>query len=249
MIIAAVLAALAIIFGAPQNDLLILKIKKPVKQIVIDQDRKAEILGEIKSIKKMKKAYGKKTKVFTKQLKQLAIDQKTDRETFDAFYDSVVAYEVLASDEFIQHRIRIQDNLTQEEWDEIISASSKAIKKDDKSSQKALSKLKKGLDKMRSKVLKHIDGQERMETAGRYMEAFSSSLYDRAVEILKYDPFEEEILLNKNASEDDLRSVVEGTNEHWMAIFETFSKLHAELGSLATEAEWKSLSRELKKII
>lgn len=228
MIIAAVIIALAIIYGAPQNDLFILKIK---------------------SIKKLQKAYGKKTKVFTKQLKPLAIDQKTDRETFDAFYDSVVAYEVLASDEFIQHRIRIKENLLQEEWDEIIRASGKAIKKDDKSKQKALSKLKKGLDKMSSTVMKHIDGRERLETADRYMKAFSSSLYDYAVEILKYDPFEEDILLNKNASEDDLRSVVEGNNEHWMTIFETFSKLHAELGSLATEAEWKSLSRELKKII
>ena len=249
MLIAAALAALMIIFGAPQNDLLILKLKKPVKQIVVDENSKAEILADIQAVKKLQKTYGKKTKAFTKQLKELVSDQGTDRETFNAFYDSVVEYEISTNKEFIPHRIRIQDNMTMEEWDKVIAASAKAYKKSQKSTKKALAKLKKNLDKMAPKVVGHLDDAEGKGKADMYMKEFTSIQYDFAVKILETDPFEEEVLTNKNATESELSSMLEGTIKEWISLFDSLSTLHANMAALATADEWKLIAKELKKII
>ena len=249
MVISLILAALMIILGSQQNDLLILKIRKPVKKVVVDVDRKAEILSEIKAVKKLYKTYGKKTKDFTKQSEKLLIDQSTDRETFDSFYNSVVEYEIEVNKEFIPHRIRIQDNISQEEWEEILIAAAKAYKKQQKSGQKALTKLKKHLNKMRERMMNHVKDPGRREKAGVHLEEFSGLVYDFAIQIVEYDHFEEEILVNKNATEDELSSIVERTNKQWIKIFDALSILHAELAALVTADEWKSVARELKKLV
>ena len=249
MLIAAAIAVLAILFGAPQNDLLILKLSKPVKQIVVDPDKKTEILSEIKDVKNLQKVYDKKTKVFTKELRVLAMDQSTDKAAFDAFYATVVEYEINTNKTFIPHRIAIQENMTQEEWDAVISATSKAIKKSKKSNDKILNKFKKTLDKFETNIQKNIVDQDRKEKAGVYVKEFSTSLYDIVVKILEYDQTEEKILLDNEATYAELESLMEESNKEWMSSFVGLSTLHAELAALATADEWKHIAKELKKII
>ncbi len=249
MLIGAALALLAILLGGPSNDLLILKLAKPVKQEVVDLDKKEEILNEIKAVKKLSKTYNKKTKVFTKELRQLAMDQSTDKAAFDAFYATVVEYEIEANKSFIPHRIAIQENMSQEEWDAAISSISKAIKKSKKTNDKILAKYKKTLDKFDSKIRESFENQDNSEKAGLVAEEFSTSVYDLVVKILEYDQSEEEVLLSNKASYEDLEALVEESNEEWVSSFVGLSSLHTELAALATADEWKHVAKELKKII
>ena len=249
MLIGAALAILAILLGGPSNDLLILKLAKPVKQEVVDLDKKEEILNEIKAVKKLSKTYNKKTKVFTKELRQLAMDQSTEKAAFDAFYATLVEYEIEANKSFIPHRIAIQENMTQEEWDAVISSTTKAIKKSKKSNDKVLAKYKKTLDKFESNIQKSFENQDSREKAGLAAEEFSTSIYDLVVKILDYDQSEEKVLLNNKATYEDLEALVEESNAQWMDSFVGLSSLHAELAGLAAAHEWKSVAKELKKII
>jgi len=219
MLIGAALALLAVLLGGPSNDLLILKLSKPVKQEVVDPDKKAEILNEIKAVKKLSKTYNKKTKVFTKELRQLAMDQSTDAAAFDSFYATVVEYEIAANKSFILHRIAIQENMTQDEWDAAISSISKAIKKNKKTNDKVLAKYKKTLDKFDSKIRESFENQDNSEKAGLVAEEFSTSVYDLVVKILEYDPGEEKVLLSNEATQKELEALVEESNEEWVNSF------------------------------
>ncbi len=56
----------AILFGGPQNDLILTQIDKYVKKEVVDDNRKTIVITELKEVKKIQKTYNKKTKKHTK---------------------------------------------------------------------------------------------------------------------------------------------------------------------------------------
>lgn len=249
MIIGLALAALMIIFGSQQNDLMILKMKNPVNKVVVDQDRKAAIHVEIKAVKKMHKSYAKESKHFRKRTENLLIEQSTEKEDFDKLFDDMVDYEVKINKEFIPHRMQIQDILTQEEWKDVLLLAKKDYEKQQKSNQKALRKLDSQLEKMTSKIVDHFEEAESREKAGNLLKEFSDDVNYFALQIVEYDQFEEDILLNKNATSEELSSVVDHSNQHWVGMLEALSTLHAGLASIAMDDEWKFLGKQMRKLI
>lgn len=249
MLIAAGLALLAIFMGGPQNDLLILKMEKHIKEYVIDKETQKAIMTEIKAVKKQQKSYQKDTKKHTKELKVLVGDQSADQAAFDALFLAANEFENEMNEAFITHRIRIQELMTREEWDQVIMASGKTFKKEQKTSDKTLSKGEKALAKMEKQLVGSFKDAEKKMQAENLASEFSASLYGSTEEILNYNQFDEETLIDYNAVESELLAVLENYSQEWNSMLQALVKVHVELAQIATPDEWKSVSKALKKVI
>jgi len=249
MLIAAGLAILAIFLGGPQNDLLILKMDKHIKEYVIDKDTQKAIMTEIKAVKKQQKSYQKDTKKHTKQLKALVGEQSADQAAFDAIFLAANEFETKMNEAFISRRILIQDLMTEEEWDQVIAASGKTFKKEQKTSDKTLSKGKKALAKMEKHLVGSFKDAEKKKQAELRASEFSATLYTSTEEILNYNQFDEETLVDYNAVESELLAVLENYSQEWNSMLQALVKVHVELAEIATQDEWKSVSKALKNII
>lgn len=249
MLIALGLAIVAILFGAPQSDLLLSNMDKYVKKIVVDKNVKKQILYELKDVRKLEKTYQKRTKKYVKELKSLAHNKNTSKEQFAAYFEELVNYELETNKQYIPHRVAVQNALSEDEWDKIIDAGSKEFKKGKKANDKRLDKLKTELNKIEKNITKHIDDKKNKALAENILSTFNADMYGLAVEIIRKNPYEQEVLLNKNASEEDLFSVINEDNKQWMEMFVAFSALHKDLSELVPSEKWKPVSKELKKFI
>lgn len=247
MLIGLGLIVLAILFGSPQNDLLLTQIGKYAKKEIVEKDRRDIVLTEIKAVKQIQKDYGKTTKKHKKAFEKLVNNHATTQAEYDAFIVEMADYERKVNSIFIPHRIVVQKALTQQELDEIVISAKKDVQKASKSTTKKLKAFKKILEKNKKNLIKHFDNSEVEELSLR-LDDFNKKAYQYGEDILTYDPTEEELLLNKEATAEDLLKVIDANVEQWKKLLNAFTHLNTELAKVVSEDDWKSVAKELNKL-
>lgn len=247
MLIGLGLIVLSILFGGPQNDLLLSQIGKYAKKEVVDNDRKTLVLTEIKAVKSIQKGYDKTTKGNKKNLKKLVSNQSTTQVEFTELFHILVEYEQKVNNVFVPHRLLVQQTLTQEEWDNILESASRDIEKSKKTTDKRLKSLKKALDKTQKTILKHLADKDK-DNASKCLQDFNSYLYDVGEDMLNYNPLEENLLLNKDASAEDLLFVIDNDIKEWEKILGKLADLHVTLAKIVPENEWSAVAKQINKI-
>jgi hypothetical protein len=247
MLIGLGLMVFAILFGGPQNDLILTQIDKYVKKEVVDDNRKTIVITELKEIKKIQKQYTKKTKKYTKALGKLIDQQTTSDADYKVFFNSVVEYENQTNEVFLPHRLLIQETLTDHEWNVIADAAKKKIKKDDKTKNKSLNTFNKNLGKIKTGILKSV-AAENKDKATKVINTFNDKVMGFAEDIFEHDQQEREILLKREATKNELMTVVNDDIQSWRILFDEFSTLHNELAKVVPEKKWKSVAKALKKL-
>ena len=249
MLIGAGIALYLLLFmGGSQNDLLILHGEKYVKKVVAEKDRKELILAEFKSISKLQKEYQKVNKQNTKYLAGLVTDYGTDKATFDEFFKKLAEEEGATNEKFNTYRSSIQEQLTQEEWDQVMDHIQKSIAKDEKTAGKSFATFEKDLEKMKSKILDILNEDFRREKAEASLDDFITTVKKSGEEILKYAPEEKEMLQKKETSKAELNKLGDDIIGQWIELLNAVADLHGDLKKVTTEEEWKSVSKWLNKI-
>lgn len=249
MLIGLAIAIFAFLFGGPQNELLLSNMDKYAKKVIVDKDTKKLVISEVKAVNKIQKQYQKETKKQVKQLNKLVVNQNTSAQEYASFFSGVVEYNLELNNEFIPHRLTVQKSLSENEWESILEEGKKEFKKSKKVSQKRLDKFKKELAKSEEKILKSIDNTGDRDIAKIKIMEFNKGMTEAAISLLDKNPYNQQILLNKDASEANLMEVINHDIEEWSKMFEVIKTLHLELSQLVPEENWKIVSKEFKKII
>lgn len=244
MLIGLGIAILAILFGGGGNDLLFSQFDKYVKKVVEDKEKKELIVSEIKEVKSLQKGYLKQTKKFVKEMNKLVHEQSTTKEQFDTFYTTVKDFEIETNNEFVPHRINVQNALTQNEWDEILDRAKKNIAKTEKSSAKSLKSLKKSLDKMEVQILEHV-GEDHKVKVTESLKKFTQDFYDTSISVLSYTELDHKVLSSKTASREEIDGLLNDYADSWMKLLGIFADLHNELAEIVPEDEWKPVAKQL----
>lgn len=247
MLIGLGIAIIAILFGGGHSEMLFTQIDKYVKKNVDDKERKELVISEIKDVKKLQKNYQKKTKKFTKEMGALISNHSTTKEEFDTYFATVVDFEKETDAVLIPKRVKVQNTLTQEEWDDILEAIEKKITKDDKSKDKSLKSVQKALEKVQAQILKHTEETYQNEVSAT-LNDFSKKFYSNCEEVVNYPEEDKKTLLNKNATEEDLFEVIRKNNKKWIELFDLYSDLHGDLTKIIPEEKWKSVAKQLNKL-
>lgn len=249
MLIGLAIVIFAFLFGGPQNELLLSNMDKYAKKVIVDKDTKKLVISEVKAVNKIQKQYQKETKKQVKQLNKLVVNQNTSAQEYASFFSGVVEYNLELNNEFIPHRLTVQKSLSENEWESILEEGKKEFKKSKKVSQKRLDKFKKELAKSEEKILKSIDNTGDRDIAKIKIMEFNKGMTEAAISLLDKNPYNQQILLNKDASEANLMEVINHDIEEWSKMFEVIKTLHLELSQLVPEENWKIVSKEFKKII
>lgn len=247
MLIGIGLALIAILFGGAQSELLFTEIDAYVRKNVDDKARKELVISEIKDVKKLQKNYGKKTKKFTKEMSELVSDHATTKEEFDTYFAKVVDFENETDAILIPKRVKVQNTLTPEEWDEILAAAKKKIIKDDKSKDKSLESVQKSMEKVQANILKHTD-ESNKDAVNVILHDFSTKFYSYCEAVVNYPEEDEKTLRNRSATEEELFQVVSKNNKKWVELFDFYTDLHGHLVKVIPEENWKPIAKELNKL-
>ena len=248
MLIGIGVALFAILFAGGNNDLLLSQVDKYVKSEIQDKGRKEIIENESKAVSKLDKAYAKKTKTFTKELINLITDQDSKKEEFTVLFEEVVSYELESSESYIDHRMIVQETLTENEWNRMLEKASKDIKKSIKEDSGQLSDFEKGLTKSKEKILSAVP-EGKKATAEDDLNIFKEEMLAFAEELLTNNQAEDEYLINQQASREDLKKVIELNNIKWLGLLNGFADLHSNLAKIVQESEWKTVASELRKLV
>ncbi|GEM_PF-2417264 len=241
-------ALLIMAFKGPQADLLIMHGEKHVKKEVKDKTRRDNILSEYKNIKQLKKNYTKANKVSTKQLAALISDYGTDRNTFDDFFEKLEEEERKINEQFFTHRINIQQGFEQAEWDKVMDDIRKAVSKDEKASEKIFAAFDKHMAKMKASVSSAFDDSADKKKAEAAVDKFIASARKAGKAIVESSPEEKAVLQKREATRAELEEIGDRVIGDWKELLHAFADLNGELNEIATEEQWKSIAKALKKL-
>ena len=121
------IALLTLLFlgGGSANAMLdyIADTKPRIKEVVIEDERRAEALGTLKEMRAEQKRFSKLVNGTVKSLKrELAEDPGA---TGDAFWQDYFAAKQASDQRMIDLRFQLRDQLTREEWEQIFPAPEK----------------------------------------------------------------------------------------------------------------------------
>jgi len=125
------IALLTLLFGSGSFELFFIHdFEKGVKEIVLDKERKSEILSDIKEVKSVAKEYEKLRSDEFKEFKELNASRTACADDFMKFFSEVQNQRVAHQSTISVYRIKINKKLEQSEWNAILEFSKKSVEKE-----------------------------------------------------------------------------------------------------------------------
>ena len=242
----------SMLFGGGSLEVFYLdELDKGIKKEVVDKDRKKELLNETKAYTKTVKEFNKTQKGHLKTLQQKNLDRGTVGDWYIAFYEQRMKERMELQNTFINQRLNLQQKVTDDEWEKIMSRSASAESKMEKKEQKK--EMKKNdenfFKEQETAIVTYITDQDRrmivLEALGVY-EATYSQLHDTYENInVENSAF----LADKYASKEKMQILADLLNEQRVILFEGYSVFLLALQINATDEEWKPIMKAFNKML
>jgi len=241
------------LLGGNDSPFVLPKAEKTVKQIIVDSDKKKEILAEMKVYskewKKLQKTKKKQAKAIAKLNKDYSVDQQLMTDGFRIYLEE---REPIISD-LNQFRLSVQDKFSQEEWgqlmDRAINISPKKTKKLDKTKAKAEISQNKQIAAIASEIQSAFSDPAKIESADEYFLAFEDAMAEMLVKNQDYLPDLIEVMEDQGATKAELTAIANQEEQIRAAGRESFLTLRKNLVDLSNENDWPKLAKALGKFI
>lgn len=237
-----------LLFGGSQNELIFIDFEKEAKTVVVDKSRYSDIKDINKDFQALKKDYEKKGKGFAKEFEGLLGDQTTTPENFANYLDEVVKLEEESDKRYLAIRERVQDKMTEGEWEKMMDNLTKEIGKMSEKTEKALAKYNDQMSEFSESILKRVDNEETKLKLESSLQVFSENATVLAEKMVVYDEQEVGVLISYKPSEEELTEVLYGYNDELKEFYNLIFELHQNLAKQTSEKEWKRVSKELQNI-
>jgi hypothetical protein len=182
-------------------------------------------------------------------MKKLNLDRNSEKDSiYQVLNDASDLWEKLQASG-VDNRVLVQEMLTQEEWEKIISKSIDELsKKEVKNLEKEHKNFDKEYDKLQSAIAKQITNPERLKIIDQSFLDFKILLKDyiqsNKEKTLRYN----DVFQNLNATKSDLAEAVSFVDESRTKLFDGIVKLHFELTEITTEEEWTKIAKSVNKL-
>jgi len=241
------------LLGGNDSPFVLPKAEKAVKQIIVDSDKKKEILAEMKVYskewKKLQKTKKKQAKAIAKLNKDYSVDQQLMADGFRIYLEE---REPIISD-LNQFRLSVQDKFSEEEWgqlmDRAINISPKKTKKLDKTKAKAEISQNKQLAAIASEIQSAFSDPAKIKSADEYFLAFEDAMAEMLVRNQDYLPDLIEVMEDQGATKAELTAIANQEEQIRAAGRESFLTLRKNLVDLSNENDWPKLAKALGKFI
>ena len=250
MLVATLSLLIGMLLGGSNIPVFIVEeLPKEIKRNIDDKERKNEILSILKVYEKEFKNSQKSLDKLKKKMKKLNLDRNSEKDSiYQVLNDASDLWEKLQASG-VDNRVLVQEMLTQEEWEKIISKSIDELsKKEVKNLEKEHKNFDKEYDKLQSAIAKQITNPERLKIIDQSFLDFKILLKDyiqsNKEKTLRYN----DVFQNLNATKSDLAEAVSFVDESRTKLFDGIVKLHFELTEITTEEEWTKIAKSVNKL-
>ena len=252
MLVALISILVASLFGSGgSSPYLHPNVEKVIKKSIEDADRKKEALAIARGYKKEWKALKKIEKKQAKSISKMNRDPNVEAEVLaEAFQQSRGQRKDLHL-QLITARVKIQNLVTDEEWDagidKILDIKPKAAKKLDKAEAKAQIHQNKKIAAVRKDIEAVFTDPAKKGQVEQSFLRFEDDLTNLLVESQSITYKDLEILRDRQASSEDLQAVADHLEELTARVHASYLDLRQDLISLSSEDTWPKLAKALGK--
>lgn len=241
------IALISMLFFGGVEYFLMDELEKGVKTFVVEKDRRKEIQADLKVSMDIIKAFNKDRSSKLKVFKEMNADRKVTKVELEKFYQDRHEERTELQSKVINERLKILPKLTEEEWESTVKMSAETVaKKKEKAAKKKPKDVFEGVIKSVNKAIEEKDrASKAVELVNDYKVEF-----DSFVEKLSMAKASDgEILTNKEASFEELKSLAALGNSHRKEAFNAFMHFHFQLKEITNETEWAKIIKEFNKVL
>ena len=251
MIIGLVTLLISLFSGGGLEVFYIDEIEKGVDKYVNDKDRKKELHLYFKEYQKINKSWNKGKEKDLKELKKQNLDRAVSIGWYEDFFKKRLDQTAEIQAEFIDYRINIQNAINDEEWAQIIDlASSSEVKEQEKAEKQANKKKGKDLmDDLRQIADENIvdpDSKRKIEAAWNILKEKNDEIVETYAHINVED---NTVLINKNVTEEEMEAIVFKLGSIRAKLYEAYIDFIIVSKDNMSDEEYKSIMKEVDKLI
>jgi hypothetical protein len=241
------IALISMLFFGGIEYFLMDELEKGVKTFVVEKDRRKEIQADLKHSISIIKAFNKDRSSKLKVLKEMNADRNITKVELEEFYQDRHEERTELQRMVINERLKVLPKLTEQEWDSIVKMSAETLaKKKEKAAKKKPKDVFAAVIKTANKAIEEKDSASKVvELVNDYQVEFDSYVEN----LSKAKASNGEILTNKDASFEELKTLADGGNSHRKEAFNAFIHFHFELKEITNETEWAKIMKEFNKVI
>lgn len=254
MITATLIGIIAtLLFGGAAGIFLIPDIEKKIKKLIGEKQRANAMIDSLKAVSLADKERENKRQGYKKQLALLMKNPTTSRQELTALFDASLESVRSFQNALIRHRAVLIDNLSEEEFTEIIDPDSSATAKRENETaaswEKVGKKLGAAVDEAATIARSSIEDPERRRKALSAIDDYKQGI-DALVQRFKSWNLRDNTLLKDYAATDaQFHALAEEFNSIRTQVYTAFVDLYIQLSESSTEKEWKAASTALKKMV
>jgi hypothetical protein len=226
-------------------------LKKEVKYMIPDDDRRDSITILIKAYDVTIKEYTKVNDKLRKQVNKVSADRSVRSEEFLRYYDEYYQSRVNLISSLIDYRILFQQQITDLEQvrvieDAIVSSADQRREKQIQE-EKTEDNLNEAFREIADILIRNIGDPDRIDKVAESFLEFERSMYDYLDTSRDTDADRKASLLITNPTREELEGIYDRSNQLRFQAARDFAVLREKVILNTTEKEWKEINKELKK--
>jgi len=241
------IALISLLFFGGVEYFLMDELEKGVKTYVVEKDRRKEIEADLKESMDIIKAFNKDRASKFKVLKEMNTNRDVTKKEFDEFYNDRHEERSTLQNNVISARLKVLPKLKEEEWEGIVKMSEESvIAKKEKAAKK---KPKDIFSKVIKTINKTIEDMDKASKAVTLVNDFEVARNAALKSLKSLNASDNEVLIKKNASFDELKSMAEGGISFRKEAYMAFLDFHFQMKDITNEIEWAKIMKEFNKVI
>lgn len=243
MLIGLFLLLSSLLFGGNPEVFYIDKIENGVKKFVTDKDRKKELDDVLKDYNNSVKEFHKTRDGYVKQLKSKSLDRNTPDQWYKDFFEARLVDRKNIHAEFIDQRIKLQENITDDEWAQIMDLAKETADKlaEKREKQKEKEANKNYFKKQEQAITDHISDPNRQTNALKALKSYEQDFVEVAKAYEELNVNEAEFLDDRYATREDMQKLSDQLNSYQADLYASYRGFIRALIENTNEEEWGSI--------
>jgi hypothetical protein len=227
------------------------EMEKVLKEVIVDADRKKEVLSMTKAYKAEWKAFNKQRMKYVKEGKALNRDRSVNKKELENLFAQARGQRREVHQTAIELRLKLQKDLSEEEWSAGIDKILTIDPKKEKKLTKAEAKKKLTQDKLfinfNKKLESILTDPAELNQAQVALNNYENELASWIVDYQSFTYKEIDVLRKQGASREELENAVNQFNIYWEKAHQSFFDFREELLEVGTEENWPKLAKAMEK--
>ena len=240
-----------LLFGGAQiESFYIIDFGKGIKQHVTSITKRQDAEAIVSAYATIYKEFNTEHKKQLKELQQKNMDYKTPEQWYVDFFNTAMEDRKKLQSSFITGRLRLQEIITQEEWDKIIEMTTRDIEKlvEKKKKKREKNEGKSKYQIVSNTLKENIPPGEKLTFSLESLEAFKEKHIEIKESYENLYTNEEDVLASRQATKEDMLEICNVLNELRKSLIDSYIELLFNLKENTTEKEWTIILKDLNKI-